>query len=185
MQVAFQKVDDGRLCAWVATPAKRKPFQGTTMATGRDLPHDLAHFVVEETLGLQWGFWGLVAKGATFKSVRGRRRTQPGRELIRAHRAALNAAEHLVNAHVSAWRKGASTPAAHALDAMLARWRALPVGEDLRLDWGRPRCRPVTPITDSLPEGVAAYDHIGSKARAKSGDRSSRGTRLQAKGGMP
>ena len=138
MQVAFYKVDDGRLCAWVATPPKRKRFQGTTMASGRDLPHDLAQFVVEEAFGLQRGFWGLVAKGATFKSVPGRRRTQPGQELIRAHRAALKAAEHLVNTHVSAWRAGTSTPAGHALDTMLARWRALPVGEELRLHWVTP-----------------------------------------------
>jgi hypothetical protein len=135
MQVAFYKVDDGRLCAWVATPPKRKRFQGTTMASGRDLPHDLAQFVVEETFGIQQGFWGLVAKGATFKSVPGRRRTRPGQELIRAHRDALKAAEHFVNVHVGAWRAGASTPAAHVLDTMLARWRALPVGEELRLDW--------------------------------------------------
>ena len=138
MQVAFYKVDDGRLCAWVATPPKRKRFQGTTMASGRDLPHDLAQFVVEATFGIQRGFWGLVAKGATFKSVPGRRRTQPGQELIRAHRAALKAAEDLVNTHVSAWRAGASTPACHALDTMLARWRALPVGEELRLAWVTP-----------------------------------------------
>jgi len=78
MQVVFYKVDNGRLCAWVATPPKRKRFQGTTMASGRDLPHDLAQFVVEATLGLQHGFWGLLANGATFKSVVGRRRTQPG-----------------------------------------------------------------------------------------------------------
>jgi hypothetical protein len=138
MQVAFYKVDDGRLCAWVATPPKRKRFQGTTMASGRDLPHDLAQFVVEETFGIQRGFWGLVAKGATFKSIPGRRRTQPGQDLIRAHRAALKAVEDLVNTHVSAWRAGASTPAGHALDTMLARWRALPVGEELRLDWRTP-----------------------------------------------
>ena len=135
MQVAFYKVDDGRLCAWVAKPPKRKRFQGTTMASGRDLPHDLAQFVVEETFGIQRGFWGLVAKGATFKSVPGRRRTRPGQELIRAHRDALKAVEQLVNTHVSAWRAGASTPAAHVLEAMLARWRALQVGEELRLDW--------------------------------------------------
>jgi hypothetical protein len=41
MQVVFYKVDNGRLCAWVAAPPKRKRFQGTTMASGRDLPHDL------------------------------------------------------------------------------------------------------------------------------------------------
>jgi hypothetical protein len=135
MQVAFYKVDHGRLCAWVATPPKRRRFQGTTMASGRDLPHDLAQFVVEATLGLQHGFWGLLANGATFKSVVGRRDTKPGRRLISEHREALNANEHLVNAHVTAWRTGASTPAGPALDAMLVRWRALPVGEELCVDW--------------------------------------------------
>ena len=68
MQVGFYKVDDGRLCGWTAAPPKRKPFQGTTMASGRHLPHDLAQFVVEKALGLDCGFWGLLAKGATFKS---------------------------------------------------------------------------------------------------------------------
>lgn len=142
MQVAFYKVDNGRLCAWVAAPPKRRSFQGTTMASGRDLPHDLAQFVVEATLGIQNGFWGLLASGATFKSVPGRRRTQPGQQIVRAHREALNATEHLVNAHVAAWRAGVSTPAGPALDAMLVRWRALPVEEQLRLDWLTQRLRP-------------------------------------------
>ena len=114
-------------------------FQGTTMASGRDLPHDLAQFVVEATLSLQHGFWGLLASGATFKSIPGRRRTRPGQQLIQAHGAALNATEHLVNAHVARWRVGASTPIGPALDAMLVRWRALPVGEELRVDWLAPR----------------------------------------------
>jgi len=139
MQVAFYKVDNGRLCAWRASPPKRKRFEGTTMASGRDLPHDLSQFVVEATLGLQHGFWGLLASGATFKSVPGRRRTQPGQQLIRTHSEALNATEHLVNAHVARWRTGASTLVGPALDAMLVRWRALPVGEELRVDWLLPR----------------------------------------------
>jgi hypothetical protein len=142
MQVVFYKVDNGRLCAWMAAPLKRKRFQGTTMASGRDLPHDLAQFVVETTLGLQHGFWGLLASGATFKSVPGRRRTQPGQQLIRTHSEALNATERLVNAHVAAWRTGASTPVGPALDAMLVRWRALPVGEELRVDWIAQRLAP-------------------------------------------
>ena len=144
MQVAFYKVDNGRLCAWVAAPPKRKRFQGTTMASGRDLPHDLAQFVVEATLCLQHGFWGLLANGATFKSVIGRRRTQRGRQLIRVHGEVLNATEHLVNAHVAAWRRGASTPAGPALDATYARWKALPVGEELRMDWLTQRIPRVT-----------------------------------------
>jgi hypothetical protein len=153
MQVVFYKVDSGRLCAWMAAPPKHKRFQGTTMASGRDLPHDLAQFVVEATLGLQHGFWGLLANGATFKSVVGRRRTQPGQQLISMHREALNATEHLVNAHVAAWRMGAPTPAGPALDAMYARWQALPIGEELRVDWPIQRLPRV--IRDSSrPPGV-------------------------------
>jgi hypothetical protein len=134
MQIAFYKVDEGRLCAWRAHVPKRRPFEGTTMASGPTLPHDLAQFVAESTLGLPHGFWGLLAAGATFESVR-RRRTRPGRQLIRANHAALMATEHLVNGHVAAWRAHAPTPLGPALDAMLARWRALPVGAELRVEW--------------------------------------------------
>jgi hypothetical protein len=144
MQVVFYKVDGGRLCAWKAAPPKRKRFQGTTMASGRDLPHDLAQLVVEATLGLQHGFWGLLANGATFSSVVGRRRTQPGQHLIRVHRKALHATEHIANAHVTAWRTGGSTPARPALDAMHGRWQALPDGEELCVDWPTQRIPRVT-----------------------------------------
>src|SRR5262249_47574693 len=137
MGVAFYKVDGGRLCGWTATRPKGRPFEGTTMASGRDLPHDLAQFVVERALGLRRGFWGLLAAGATFKSVGGRRPTRPGREIIAAHRVSLQANEHIANAHVGAWRKGTVTPTAPALDAMCARWRALPVGEALHVEWPR------------------------------------------------
>ena len=47
MEVVFYNEDDGRLCGWRAAPPKRRRFQVTTMASGRDLPHDLAQFVVE------------------------------------------------------------------------------------------------------------------------------------------
>jgi hypothetical protein len=135
MLVAFYKADEGRLCGWRATPRRRRCFEGTTMASGGDLPHDLAQFVVEQALGLEDGFWGLLARGATFMSVPGRRPTEPGREIIRANRARLEEAEAIVNAHVNAWRSGVVTEAGTALDAMLARWRALVVHEELRLEW--------------------------------------------------
>jgi hypothetical protein len=108
---------------------------GTTMASGRDLPHDLAQFVVERELGLHHGFWGVLARGGSFKSVPGRRQTQPGREIIRAHRAELEEAEAFVNAQVGAWKAGRATPTGAALDAMLVRGRDLAVGDELHLDW--------------------------------------------------
>ena len=135
MRVAFFKVDEGRLCGWTATRHGQRPFAGPTMASGRDLPHDLAHFVVEEALGLTVGFWGLVAKGATFASVPGRRRTRPGRALIREHQAELVRTEGIVYAHMSAWRAGTPTRVGRALTSMLERWQALRVGDELRVEW--------------------------------------------------
>ena len=137
MKIMFSKADDGRLCSWRAAPPKRRPFQGSTMASraGRtELPHDLGTFVVEATLGLEYGFWNLVANGATFKSL-GRRRTRPGRQLIVAHRKELDKAEGVVNAHIEAWRDGAPTLTGPALEAMLVRWQALAVGEELVVEW--------------------------------------------------
>lgn len=37
MEVVFYKEDDGRLCGWRATPPRRRRFQGTIMASGRDV----------------------------------------------------------------------------------------------------------------------------------------------------
>src|SRR5262245_1736714 len=112
------------------------------MAAGQSLPHDLAQFVVEATLAIRHGFWGLLANGATFRSV-GLRRTKPGQQLIAEHRAALEAAEHVVNAHVAAWRSGIPTPARPALDDMLGRWRALSAGEELLVNWPAQRLAPI------------------------------------------
>jgi hypothetical protein len=135
MNVAFFKLDEGRICGWNATPAHRRPFPGSTMASGRDLPHDLAQFVVEQALDLDLGFWGLLSKGATFASVPGRRRTKPGREVIRQNQAELDRVEGIVNAHVGAWRTGRPTPLAPALSTMLERWRALQPGEAIHVVW--------------------------------------------------
>ena len=135
MRVAFYKANGGRLCGWIATPPKRRSFEGTMMASGRDIPHDLGQFVVERALGLQEGFWGLLANGATFKSVPGRRLTKPGRHMVRVHFDAHHAVEGLVNRHVDAWRSGATTPVGPALEAMYHRWRALRVGDRLCLEW--------------------------------------------------
>jgi hypothetical protein len=135
VHVEFYKAGDGRLCRWVATPAKRRPFDGPTMAAGRDLPHDLAQFVIERELGATEGFWGLLARGAWFASVPGRRPTQEGRALARAHQKALATVEATVNAHYFAWRRGERTPVGPVLDAMHVRWRELVDGEPLVLKW--------------------------------------------------
>jgi hypothetical protein len=135
MRVEFYKGGEGRLCGWIATPPHRRAFQGSTMAAGRDLPHDLTQFTIERALEIRDGFWGLLAHGASFASVPGRRPTRPGRALVRAHHAALVQVEVMVNRHYLAWQRGNETPLRPTLDAMYARWRALAEGERLTLEW--------------------------------------------------
>ena len=113
---------------------------GPTMAAGADVPHDVATFVIEEALGLQHGFWGCVAEGATFRSLR-RKRTEPGRAVIRRHLADLDQAEAQVNAMFFAWRQGVATPVSDPLDQALRAWREVPEGGELVRTWSPPAPR--------------------------------------------
>ena len=135
MLVQFYRAGEGRLCGWIAAPPHRRSFQGSTMAAGRDLPHDLTQFVIERALEIRDGFWGLLAHGGWFASVPGRRPTPQGRAIVRAHHAALVAVEGVVNGHYLAWKRGEATALKPALDAMYAQWLALGDGERLALEW--------------------------------------------------
>ncbi len=114
MVVTFTKVDGGRVCRWEAVRSKRRRTAGH-MGVGHDrLPHDLAGFAAESRLGLERGFWGLVEMGATFKSL-SRKRTKPGRSIIRENVTTLDEAEHLAGLHWRRWHEGEETPAASGL----------------------------------------------------------------------
>jgi hypothetical protein len=140
----FKPSEKHALCGWVATRRKRTVVPGPTMAAGKDLPHDLAQYVIEAATGYERGFWGLLAAGATFRST-GRRPTTPGRALIAANRQALVDSEMLAGAHMAAWRRGDVTPVTAALDDALAQWRGLTVGERLVLEWPAPSGKVVPP----------------------------------------
>lgn len=64
-----------------------------------ELPHDLVHYTVEDTLGMADGIWGAIAGGVVFHSmthVSGRRpphAAERSAELIRRYRDRLQAAE--------------------------------------------------------------------------------------------
>jgi hypothetical protein len=138
VQVAF-RVQDARkrICRWDAVRGKRTRVPGAVMGYGNGPPHDLVQYVVEAATNYEHGFWGLVARGATFKST-GRRRTKPGRALIAAHRSDLASSEVLAGVHVAEWRAGKHTPVTAALDRALRQWRALGPDEVLVFDWPSP-----------------------------------------------
>jgi hypothetical protein len=113
------------------------------MPIGRGLiPHDLGHMVAESALAIDDGFWGLLARGATFRRGTDRRPTKPGRALIAAHRDALHRAEHAGNAEHWAWVTGHETPLAPDFDRIAEAWAAVPDGGTLTVRW---------PTLDLLP----------------------------------
>ena len=136
MDVTFKLGNGGRTCGWVAFRPPRTRVPGATMAAGRDVPHDLATFVIEKALGIDGGFWGCVAAGATFRSL-GRRRTKQGTAVIQHHLDELNEAERRVNGVSFAWRRGEPTPATEELDRMLNLWKQLPPDGELVVEWPR------------------------------------------------
>jgi tetratricopeptide (TPR) repeat protein len=99
--------------------------------------HDVGQYVVEAALGLRTGFWGLVERGATFRST-GRRITKPGRALIVDHRADLDDAERIAGEHLARWHAGDVTAVSRLLTGALDAWRTLEIGDTLVFRWPEP-----------------------------------------------
>jgi hypothetical protein len=151
LTITFHKADRPRPHAWWdAVRPTGGHIVGGYMPIGRGvIPHDLAHLVTEAYFGIDDGFWGLLAQGATFRRGTDRRPTRPGRALVAARRAELGAAEELGNAHHGAWREGFPTPVGAAFDLAAAQWRALPDGGVMRVRWpeGLTSSRPASRAT--------------------------------------
>ena len=137
MTVAFHKsADPPPHSWWDARRSTGGRLTGGHMPIGRGIiPHDLVHLAAEAELGLSFGFWGLLAQGATFRHGIDRRPTRSGRALIAAHRAGLAEAEALANAHHHAWRTGQPTPLGPTFDRLAALWAAIPDGGTLTVEW--------------------------------------------------
>jgi len=106
------------------------------MPIGRgSIPHDVGHMPSEAHLDIRTGFWGLLARGATFDHGTQQRRTRPGRQLIRDNRAALASAEKLGNHHHFAWVNGRPTPVAGTFDRLARHWDDVPDGGTLTVHW--------------------------------------------------
>jgi len=130
----------------------------------RELPHDIAHLIVEDELGLDRGVWGVLAAGGLFRgaSVRAGRQkphaARRGREVVDASVEQLNQAEMLTRAVCDLagagtadlralrartgerwWSETASEAAlARAfgrLDAAAGAWARLEPGGMLRFAW--------------------------------------------------
>ena len=137
LTVTFHKVDGRSPYAWWdAVRPTRGRVTGGYMPIGRGrIPHDLGHMITEAHFEISDGFWGLLARGATFKQGTQQRPTKPGRLLVREHRAALAAAEALGNEHHFAWARGEPTPVGPTFDRFARHWDATPDGGTMTVRW--------------------------------------------------
>ncbi|SHM94506.1 hypothetical protein [Cryptosporangium aurantiacum] len=174
MQVTFRRLPDHE---WGHVLIERDDHVVYRMHAGpitADLPHDLVHYTVEDTLGITDGIWGAIAGGVVFRSmthVAGRRPPHAAErsiELIRAHRDRLQRAEliggfvesaaHQPDADRSSlyglsFATLADPPDVPAVERAVAalrsadeRWRALPINSDLTLHWPAHRRLPAVPL---------------------------------------
>jgi hypothetical protein len=148
LTITFHKVLTPRPHAW--WDGERRTggrLRGGYMPIGHGvIPHDLAHFATEAHFGIEDGFWGLLARGATFKRGTSQRPTRRGRALIADNRSGLHAAEHLGNVHHTLWTDGKPTPVAPTFDRLAEQWSAVPDGGTLVVCWpmsGSPHVDPV------------------------------------------
>jgi len=145
VEVTFRKLVEQRVSTWDAVRGKRTRVPGATMALGRGgMPHDLIQLIAEGAVGLEHGFWGSVAAGATFRSC-GRKRTKPGRAVIARNRAALDEAEQVVATHFARWQRGEPTPAGPHFDAIAPLWDGLGDRGALVVEWPSLRVVAVRP----------------------------------------
>ena len=150
-----------------------------------ELPHDLVHYTVEDALDIADGIWGSIAGGVVFRSMKhvsGRRPPHVAERsvaLIREYRDRLGRAELLGGfiesaAHrpdadlprlaAQAFTTRAATPGLEAMAGAVAalrraeqRWRALPIGGQVVLDW--PAHRRITAAPVRRPKEKATRRH--------------------------
>jgi hypothetical protein len=139
VEVTFQKASHSRdFPPWVAKKGKSHIVGSHLGSDPRHLPHDIVTFVIERELGLADGFFGTVAAGGTFRSMR-RRRHAAGKAAIAANRPGLRRAEQIVNETAAAWQAGRPTACTAALDAAAEAWAAVQPGGTMTLEWARRR----------------------------------------------
>ena len=115
------------------------------------LPHDVAHFIVENELGVEGGIFGQMARGGIIRPVERNARIQrkakrKREEIFRTNKDDALFSEHAIWAAQSRWEKQEIIPSTKIpqadLDRVIAKfeefaseWSKLPVGGSITLEW--------------------------------------------------
>lgn len=122
------------------------------------LPHDAAHFIVENELRILGGVFGQIAAGGTANTFFSQQAKKPrkakkrGAEMAKANKADALFSEHAVWAAQSRWEKQDIIPdtkippadverICEKFEDFAAKWSALPIGGSITLEWDQSQRR--------------------------------------------
>lgn len=155
MKVTFTRTAERRYRVSVEGPGVVSSWMEPAPGYDSRLPHDMAHFIVENELGINGGVFGQLAAGghsSTFHpiEIRARRKlAKRGNRVAVTNRDDALLSERLVNLAYQLWtndRISVESPVkgvcvddlnrvCRKFDAVSEMWSKLAVGESLTLDW--------------------------------------------------
>ena len=160
MLVTFTKTGERRYRISVEGPGVISSWMEPAPGYDELLPHDMAHFVVENELGIRGGVFGQLAAGGTARTfhptdeTRRRKLIRRGREVAARERSDAELSEKLVAITVGAWKNDVYAPkpadlisqdelerVCRRFDEVSGAWSKLKVGESITLEWDEKKTR--------------------------------------------
>jgi len=155
MKVTFTKTGERRYSVTVESEGIDKATMDPAPGYDPRLPHDAAHFIAENELGIAGGVFGQLAAGGTAntffsdESKKPRKAKKRGRALAKSNKEDATFSEHAVYAAQTRWENREVVPETKIPEADLARviegfedfaakWSRLSVGESISMKWQQP-----------------------------------------------
>jgi anaerobic selenocysteine-containing dehydrogenase len=158
MEARFTRTGQRRYRVSVEGPDVVSSYMDPAPGYDARLPHDMAHFIVENELGIKGGVFGQIAAGGAFiiptDNAKRRKLARRRKRIAQANHKDALLSEHLVYVTCSLWqKKTAEAPSiagfraedinrvCREFDAASAVWSRLGIGESMTLVWYRRRSR--------------------------------------------
>ena len=152
MQARFEKVHERGYGVTVEGPDIDAATMNPAPGYHDRLPHDAAHFIVENELGIEGGVFGQLAAGGTANtfhlqgSKKPRKVRRRGAAMMKANKEDALFSEQAVWAAQSRWEKLDIIPDTNiprpdldriiaSFEAFAAKWSELPPGSSITLEW--------------------------------------------------